>query len=170
MKILTQQEVKDRKNVSFEREILASNGWSEDKYDILNIKPLKPGDIFLYEKISLSNISSTYENITYPKLAVYLDAYAADQNLEIEYKNIRRTWEYKTEYEYEYNGKTYTNIVADIRDIEYTILWNETIRVFGVWDNIPNWKELKKAYKKTNWFKNSIEKERDLKINTLLRR
>lgn len=168
MKIFTEQELKDRKNKSIE--IDANNSYSSSKYDILNIKPLKVGQIFLYEKISASDITSNAYTINYPKLAVYLDSYLVDQTLELEYKNLRRSWEYRTEYSYMYKDKEYTNIVADIKELEYTILWNDTIQVFGVWDVMPDWKELKKAYRKTNWFKLSIDKERDLKINTLLRR
>lgn len=167
MKIFTEEELKDRKNISIEVE--ATDPYSKDKYDVLNVKPLKPGNIFLYEKVSLSNTTSNAYKITYPKLAIYLDSYPCDQTLELEYKNIRRTWEYNTEYSYIFNDKEYTNFVAEIKEIEYTILWNDTIQVFGIWDNIPDWKELKKAYRKTNWFRLPIDKERDLKINTLLR-
>lgn len=168
MKIFTEEEIKERKNKSIEVE--ATTSYSNDKYDVLNVAPLRPGNIFLYEKVSLSDLKSNSYKISYPKLAIYMDSYLMDQTLELEYKNLRRTWEYNTEYSYMYNYKEYTNIVADIRDIEYTILWNDTIHVFGTWDKMPNWKELKKAYRKTNWFRLPIDKERDIKIETLLRR
>jgi hypothetical protein len=50
-----------------------------------------PGNYFLYETIVDGNLS-------YPKLGIYIDSYVVDMALEIEWIDVRRTWEQNVKY------------------------------------------------------------------------
>jgi hypothetical protein len=52
--------------------------------------------------------------------------------------------------------------------IQRLILWHDSIDVYGVWDKMPSWKELRVAYEKTIWFGMSIEEKRDRKLRAIL--
>jgi len=45
--------------------------------------------------------------------------------------------------------------------IQRLILWHDSMDIYGVWDKMPTWKELRVAYEKTIWFGMSIEEKRD---------
>jgi hypothetical protein len=176
MKLLTEDELNNKKN-RFISEI--SDTSFNEKYDknhrsefsLTETNNLEPGQFFLYEKMTCpysSELKKRETNIYYPKLAIYLDNYIVDQALEVEYKNVRRTWEHRTKYTYLYKDKEYSNYASEIQGINTTILWDEDLYVYGIWDKIPNWKELKKAYEKSIWFKRTKEELRDIKINSII--
>jgi hypothetical protein len=94
--------------------------------------------------------------------------------LEIDFFNVRRNWENKKEYKFTYidnDGaeRIYTQYPSEIStSIESIILWDDYANVYGVWDKLPGWKELKKAYQKTIWFSITTEEMRDRKLNSIL--
>jgi hypothetical protein len=52
--------------------------------------------------------------------------------------------------------------------IQRLILWHDSMDIYGVWDKMPTWKELRVAYEKTIWFGMSIEEKRDRKLRAIL--
>jgi len=147
-----------------------------DKYDFFtqkNLTPNKPGQLFLYEVLSEHEYGKGNIKMTYPRLGVYLDCYSADQTIELEWVNHRRTWEYNVKYEYpfENNGVTriYHSLAADQRsELNYLVLWSDQMFVYGCWDSMPNWKQLRQAYERTFWFKRSKDELRDIQLDRLL--
>jgi hypothetical protein len=127
----------------------------------------KFGRYFLYEK-------EVDDKLHYPQLAIYINELPCDQTTEVEYINCRRTWEWRTEYKYLYEyrdgvGKEYTNYIAESEsNIERTILWGDSMYVYGAWDSMPNWKELKQAYERTWWFHRTYDEIRDIQLNRIL--
>lgn len=127
----------------------------------------KPGQLFLYEEYIHSN-----EEINYPKIGIYLKDIPCDQTVEVEYINIQRTWENNKEY-------TFTTANNEIRKdgkfyylpsiIRSTPIWDDDLMVYGIWDKLPNWKELRKYYERTWWFHKTKEEVRDIKMNSILR-
>ena len=136
---------------------------ASDKY-----KHRKFGKYFLYEK-EIGN-----SKLYYPKLAIYLNELPCDQTTEVEYVNCRRTWEWQTEYKYTYTDKDgvsreFTNYIAELpSEVNRTILWSDSMYVYGSWDKMPNWKELRQAYERTWWFHRSTDELRDVQLNRLL--
>jgi hypothetical protein len=121
-----------------------------------------PGNYFLYETIVDGNLS-------YPKLGIYIDSYVVDMALEIEWIDVRRTWEQNVKYSYEFNNKSYTNYADEIRsELKSLIQWNDDMIVYGIWDTKPNWKQLRQSYERTIWFKKTKSELRNLQINRLL--
>ena len=93
----------------------------------------------------------------------------ADQALESEWVNYRRTWEYHREYTYEHEGREITNYYADIpSQIQSIICWYDEILIYGAWDKLPNWKELKTYYQNTWWYYKPLDVLRHQKIDNLL--
>ena len=95
--------------------------------------------------------------------------------LEIDFFNVRRGWEKRREYELTYtdrdgNEKSYKDWPSEQpTKIESIILWDDSVNVYGVWDKLPDWKELRKAYQKTIWFHRSKEDNRDFLLNGILK-
>jgi hypothetical protein len=58
--------------------------------------------------------------------------------------------------------------LEDKPEIQNIILWDDSMDVYGVWDKMPNWKELLVAYRKTIWFSKSLEDKRDQLLRTIL--
>ncbi len=176
MKLLTNSELYQKKNriITGESDPLFNEKYNKahsDEFSFLNAQNIEQGQFFLYERMDCpySNETKKRESIIfYPKLAIYLDSYVADQTLEIQYKDVRRNWEHRTKYTYTFNDKDFSEYASEIREINHTILWNEELYVYGVWDRIPNWKELKKAYEKSIWFKRTKEELRDIRINSVI--
>lgn len=173
---LTEAELKNKKNkfISkssdslFDEKLTKSHREDHSFYST----DIKPGQFFLYEKMEpVYSTDSKFRNthIYYPKLAIYLDSYVADQALEIEYKDVRRNWEHRTKYTYIHKDKEYTNYASDIQGVNSTILWDDDVYVYGKWDTIPNWKELKVAYSKSIWFKRTKVELRDIRINSIIK-
>jgi hypothetical protein len=163
--IITKDEISEKKNKSkifrFENEEDYNDHYN--KFD-LHKSTIKPGKFFLYESIVGDRNQSV---LTYPKLGLFIDTYLIDQALEVEWIDTRRTWEYKVEYEY--NGKIYTNLVAeDKSELKSLILWGDIMYVYGIWDTKPDWKQLRQAYERTLWFKKTKSELRDSQINRIL--
>jgi hypothetical protein len=119
----------------------------------------KPGKVFLFEKYESGTIS-------YPKIGIYLNSIPCDQTVEIEWYEVRRTWEYNSKYEVD--GKKYDFCYLN-SVISSMPIWNDYLLIYGVWDSIPDWKTLRKYYERTWWFHRSVEEQRDIDISRILR-
>lgn len=163
--IITKDEIREKKNrcklFRFENEEDEKEHYQ--KFDLHQTK-IKTGQFFLYE-----SVTEAQPVLTYPKLGLFIDTYLVDQALEVEWIDTRRTWEYNCEYEYDYNGKIYTNIVAeDKSELKSLILWDDVIYVYGIWDTKPDWKQLRQVYERTLWFKKTKSELRNSQINRIL--
>jgi hypothetical protein len=144
------------------------------KYDFFNTEsPNKMTQYFLYEKVLdgsyKSNKPHDYQ-LFYPKLGVYLNSLPCDQTIEVEWVDYRRTWEWNTKYDYEYNGKTYQSYIGQLpSEIERLPLWGDSLLVYGVWDSMPTWQQLKQAYERTWWFHRTTDELRDIQLDRLLK-
>ena len=148
------------------------------KYNFINNKsPVNMGQFFLYEKILDGSIKSSIPHdheVFYPKLGIYLHALPCDQTIEVEWIDYRRTWEYKVEYTGEYKdkdglSKTFQRYMCDIpTEVERLPLWADDLLVYGVWDSMPNWKQLRQAYERTWWFHRTSDQLRDIQLDRIL--
>ena len=168
--ILTKEEIADKRKIS---KIVTYSGdflrKHNDKYDFLKAK-VNTGKFFLYE-ITEPLEEGYQERLYYPKLGLHIDDYMVDMAIEVEWVDVRRTWERNTQYEYVYegNGQTYKSWADDERtELRSCICWDDSMYVYGVWDVKPTWKELKLAYEQTLWFRRSDEEIRDIKLKRLL--
>ena len=128
------------------------------------------GRFFLYEEVISAGRGKA--RISYPKLAIYINERVIDQVIQIDYIDYSpRTWEINSEYTTQHEGKLYNWSVCEREtEINSLILWgNSNLLVYGGWNGMPNWKELKVAYRETWWFHRDIDEMRDLKIDSLLR-
>ena len=135
--------------------------------------PKKMGQFFLYEKLLDGRFNSSIPHdhqLFYPNLGIYLNSLPCDQTIEIEWVDYRRSWEWRTEYDYEYEGKTYKNYIGELpSEVERLPLWDDYLLVYGVWDSIPNWKQLRQAYERTWWFHRTTDERRDIQLDRLLK-
>lgn len=155
--VLTKEQIEEKKNLTKK---IDNINLVDDK-SIFRLKI--PGNYFLYETI-------VNKNLSYPKLGIYIDSYVVDMALEIEWIDVRRTWEQNIKYSYEFNNKLYTNYADQIRsELKNLIQWDDDIIVYGIWETKPNWKQLKQAYEKTIWFKKTKSELRNLQISRLLK-
>lgn len=148
-----------------------------DKYNFLDSKVNKIGQFFLYEKILdgryRSNIPHDHE-LFYPKLGMYINALPCDQTIEVEWVDIRRTWEWKIEYDYEVKdkdgvSKKYKNYFGEIEtEIQRLPIWADDLLVYGFWETMPNWKQLRQAYERTWWFHRTTDELRNIQLDRLL--
>lgn len=147
------------------------------KYEFFKTNsPKKMGQFFLYEKLldgryksNISNISHDHE-LFYPKLGLYLNALPCDQTVELEWIDCRRTWEWRVEYEYEYDGKTFQNHIAELEtEVQRLPIWHDYVLIYGVWDSMPNWKQLRQAYERTWWYHRTTDELRDIQLDRLLK-
>jgi glycosyltransferase involved in cell wall biosynthesis len=77
---------------------------------------------------------------------------------------------YGLKYDYDYNGKTYQSYIGQLpSEIERLPLWGDSLLVYGVWDSMPTWQQLKQAYEKTWWFHKTTDELRDIQLNRLLK-
>lgn len=173
--ILTKEQISEKRNRSIslnkqEQKLLESRlNTHHDKWDYFSTKSVlnSPGQLFLYEQFLYDQHGEL--KITYPKIGIYIDLYSADQTVELEWVDHRRSWEYNVKYEYDYKDKTYTNIAADMRsEFRYMILWHDSMMVYGVWDKMPDWKQLRQCYEKTFWYWRDRDELRDIQIDRLL--
>lgn len=158
--ILTKEELKARYKIT--------KRLSEEEISLINFNKnvnihMKQGQFFLYETLINKELS-------YPKLGLFVDSYVVDMALEVEWIDVRRTWEYNIKYKYIYNDNEYLHYACeDRRELEALIIWDDSMFVYGVWDVIPSWKELRKEYERSLWYKRDIDALRNLKLETLLR-
>lgn len=166
--ILTKSEIEEKKNEymiiddNFIDEKLLSDHFKKFSFT-LNHKNIIAGQYFLYEK-------SLDEKIMFPKLGIYTNSYIIDQALELEWVNVRRTWEYNVEYIYSHDGNDYKQYVGELKsEFDGVILWNYDLFVYGIWTGRPTWKQLKPAYEKTLWYGRTKSEVRDIQIDRFLR-
>lgn len=177
--ILTKEEIEEKRKVS---KIVTYSGdflrKHNDKYDFLKAK-VNTGKFFLYEitepifQVKLGKrIGEDYqETLYYPKLGLHIDDYVVDMAIEVEWVDVRRTWENNTQYEWvsDIDGKTYKSWADDQRtELRSCICWDNSMYVYGVWDIKPTWKELKLAYQQTLWFGRTEQEIRDIKLSSIL--
>ncbi len=122
--------------------------------------PHIPGQIFLYEKLDK-------KEIFYPKIAVYLNSTPVDQTLNIEYFNLRRSWEFRTPYDLNARGYLFADLPSVI---DNTIIWDEDLFVYGVWDKLPDWKILRSHYEMTWWYHKNTQQKRQNTIESILKK
>jgi hypothetical protein len=144
------------------------------KYEFFKTdSPDRMGQFFLYEKLLDGRFKSNRPHdheLFYPKLGIYLNALPCDQTIEVEWVDYRRTWEWNLHYDHEYEGKVYKNYIADIpTEIERLPIWHDYLLIYGVWDTMPNWQQLRQAYERTFWFHRTADELRDLQLNRLLK-
>ena len=144
------------------------------KYNFFDtMAPTKMGQFFLYEKLLDGRFKSNRPHdheLFYPKLGLYLNALPCDQTVELEWVDYRRTWEWRAEYEYEHGGKTYQNFIAECEtEIQRLPMWHDYLLIYGVWDSMPTWHQLRQAYERTWWFHRNIDELRNLQLNRLLK-
>jgi len=139
-----------------------------DGVDTKSVRLWTPGKVFLYEK--LISDYTTGRKLHYPKIGIYLNSLPCDQTVEVEWVDWRRTWEYNRTYDW-------TNDKGETLKLEYYELptqvqslpiWHDYLLIYGVWDKLPSWKELRKYYERTWWFHKTIQDNRDIKINQLI--
>jgi hypothetical protein len=170
--ILTKEQIVDKRKIS---KIVTYSGdflrKHNDKYDFLKAK-VNTGKFFLYEitePIKRVGNEGFEERLYYPKLGLHIDDYVVDMAIEVEWVDVRRTWESNTHYEYIYDGITYKSYADDERsELRSCICWDDSMYVYGVWDVKPTWKELKLAYEQTLWFRRSEQEIRDIKLKRIL--
>jgi hypothetical protein len=171
--ILTKEQIAEKrinsKVITVDKHIMKKHN---DKYDFLKAK-VNTGKFFLYEITeSIKAVEEGYvERLYYPKLGLHIDDYIVDMAVEVEWVDVRRTWENNTQYEYisEYDGKTYKSWADDERtELRSCICWDDSMYVYGVWDVKPTWKELKLAYQQTLWFRRTEQEIRDIKLSSIL--
>jgi hypothetical protein len=173
--ILTEEQIAEKRKVS---KIVTYSGdflrKHNDKYDFLKAK-VNTGKFFLYEvtePIKKVGNEDFEERLYYPKLGLHIDNYMVDMAIEVEWVDVRRTWENITQYEYisDINGKKYKSCAYDQRtELRSCICWDDSMYVYGVWDVKPTHKELRLAYEQTLWFRRSDEEIRDIKLKRLLK-
>jgi hypothetical protein len=145
-----------------------------EKYDFFHTEsPNKIGQYFLYEKfldVGYDSSSKYVHQLFYPKLGIYINSLPCDQTIYVEWIDYRRTWEWKLKHDYEYDGKSYKNYIGELQtEIERLPLWDDSLLVYGVWDSIPTWQQLRQAYERTWWFHRTTDELRDLQLNRLLK-
>ena len=93
-----------------------------------------------------------------------------DQTIEVEWFDVRRTWEFRVPYiAMDIYGNEYDAYVCDNpSEIKRIILWSDSMNVYGVWDSMPAWKELRRAYEKTIWFSTDEQIKRDRTLRSIL--
>lgn len=129
---------------------------------------VRPGQFFLYEIIDDSN------NLYYPKIGIHLNNLPCDQTFEVEWIEYRRNWEWRVEIDVENTDKDgvrrkFSNLVGEYpTKIRRLILWDDQMKVYGAWWGLPDWKELKRSYEKTMWFKTTKEEMRERKLKSVL--
>jgi hypothetical protein len=143
--------------------------WRKYNFYDCNNTPNRMGQFFLYE-LNTSSTREKKDRVYYPKLGLYINSLPCDQTLQIEWIDYRRNWEWRTEYDYEYNGKVYKNYIGDTETVIKSLpIWNDTLLIYGVWDSMPNWKQLRQAYERTWWFHRDKDEVRDIQIDRLLK-
>jgi hypothetical protein len=161
--------------VKGERRIMNGFDLNNDEYEFLHAN-VKTGQFFLYEYMEYKSDrkGGGYSVLHYPRVAIYLNNRLIDMALEIDFFNVRRNWENKREYKFTYTDRDgvereYKQYPSEIStSIESIILWDDSVNVYGVWDKLPGWKELRKAYEKTIWFSIPTEEMRERKLKSVL--
>jgi hypothetical protein len=149
------------------------------KYNFFDTNsPEKMGQFFLYEKLLDGRYKSNRPHdheLFYPKLGLYLNALPCDQTIELEWVDYRRTWEWNVQYDYELDNKdgskrSFRNYIGEVEtEVQRLPLWHDYLLIYGVWDSMPTWYQLRQAYERTWWFHRTTDELRDLQLNRLLK-
>lgn len=110
---------------------------------------IKVGQFILYEKLNYAGYYSDFPrnwDLSYPEVGVII--YSKKTKL----GSILRVKELKTDTTF---------------DLTYGLFDNHII--IDIWDNKPNFRELKAAYNKTLWYRKSTQEKRNLIINNILK-
>lgn len=145
------------------------------EYDFIGSN-VKRGQFFLYEHIECKSDrkSGSYCVLHYPRVAIYLNDRLVDMAFEIDFYNVRRSWENK-EYKFTWTDEDGKERIYEAcgsemaTEIERIIIWDDSVKVYGHWDVLPDWKELRRAYEKTIWYHRTKEDNRDFLLGSLLR-
>lgn len=136
--------------------------------DNLNLR-INFGQFFLFEeetKIIMSGNTIDTKVIMYPKIGLCVGIKLYDMALAIEYIPVPRIWDKWNSYKNE-NGNE-CGYFEEFPVINNIIHWYDTSYIYGIWDSIPNWKELKKCYKNTIYYSRTLQEERDISLNSIL--
>jgi len=130
----------------------------------------EPGKLFLYEKFfhygtGIPEKFNGKKVVSYPMMALYTKVLPCDQTIEVEYLNIERTWDLNTSFMY---GDNEYHLYNKLSEVDSTILWFDELFVYGAWDKMPTWQELRPHYQKTWWFRETKRKKRNRIINTII--
>jgi len=140
-----------------------------DGVDTKSVRLWTPGKVFLYEK--LISDYTTGQKLHYPKIGIYLNSLPCDQTVEVEWVDWRRTWEYNRTYEWTNdkgeikNTGDFSNLPTQVQSLP---IWHDSLLIYGVWEKLPTWRELRKHYERTWWFHKTIRDKRDITINQLI--
>ena len=160
-----------------------------EKYEFFKVNsPNRMGQYFLYEKLLDGRYRSNKPHdhqLFYPKLGVYLNSLPLDnrlifhhpsaaqqayQTIEVEWVDYRRTWEWRLEYDYQHEGKVYKHYIGELpTEIQRLPLWNDYLLIYGVWDSMPTWYQLRQAYERTWWFHRTKDELRNIQLDRLLK-
>jgi len=156
----------DRNSVEFETHFKKWNyfDFNETLENLGECNHLDPGRIILYESYMDDG------RVSYPKMAIYINSLPCDQTIELEITNLRRTWEFNKKHHYTHDfNKEYTIRYSQFESIiDRYPQWSDYLMIYGVFDKIPTWKELKPYYERTWWFKKTKSELRNIKINKIV--
>jgi hypothetical protein len=149
-----------------EERIFNGKDLNSTEYDYRN-KSIKTGQFFLYETIK----DGAMPYLSYPRLGLLINVLPCDQTIEVEWFDVRRTWEFRVPcIAKNIYGNEYDAYVCDNpSEIKRITLWNDSMNVYDVWDSMPAWKELRRAYEKTIWFSTDEQIKRDRTLRSLLK-
>lgn len=134
------------------------------KYEILGGEDtsLKFGDWFLYEtEDHVEGHKIETRVLNYPKLAIFSKYIPCDQTVELEFIEYPKSWHDRLYSKY--NFLTYYPA-----QIKSHIEWDDAMWIYGKWDSKPNWKQMKKAFRKTQWYHRDKHELRDIRLKELL--
>lgn len=126
-----------------------NNHYEESGYSRSDTKNLKIGQFILYEKLNYAGYYSDFPrdwDLSYPEVGVII--YSRKTKLE----SIFRVKELKTNTTFNLTHGLFNNYI-----------------VISIWDNMPNFRELKAAYNKTLWYRKNTQEKRNLIINNILK-
>jgi hypothetical protein len=112
------------------------------------------GDHFLYQIVFKKDDKWM---MSYPKIGTFISYNFADQALVYDFATPVRTWEWR------FKSEKVDYWLPDAKLVNH-IEWMDSIYIFNVWKSYPNWKELKKVYRDTFYFR----LDRKLKIKRVL--
>ena len=75
---------------------------------------------------------------------------------------------YGTDYTTGQKKLYYPKIGLYLNSLPCDQIWHDYLLIYGVWDKLPSWKELRKHYDRTWWFHKTIQDKRDITINKLI--
>ena len=144
------------------------NFYTDEYYNKINLN--KPGQYFLMSRM-IDNDNKEYKSskLYYPILSIF---YAVVENDYTSFSEDLRYFYYPRTWEKNYNFRDENFIGVPVNFLSEVIpnmelddqYGNEATLIYGIWDNFPTWKELKRAYEKS-WY---YLKTRENVIDTIL--